>query len=282
MRVSDWKGQRMVVASSHEKDRIIAPLFTEHLGIRCEVPADFNSDQFGTFSGEVERKGNSLETARLKCEKALENSNCQMAIASEGSFGPHPQIGFIPANEELIFFLDRKNKIEASFREISLKTNYGFLETKSWDDVKVFAEKSFFPSHALIVSSSNSDKPFFVKGIQSWDLLKTTFDDLLSNRGSVKIQTDMRAMFNPTRMSVIEAAVIGLIKQLKTCCDECDHPNFQVKEVKRGLPCASCGFPTQSVLSYVFRCEACGFVKESLFPKGKRFEEAMYCDCCNP
>jgi ribosomal protein L37E len=272
----------MVVASSHQKDRVIAPLFLEHLGIQCEGFPSFNSDEFGTFSGEVERKGNSLETARMKCEKALEHSACQLAIASEGSFGPHPHIGFVPVDEELIFFVDRKNKIEASFREISLKTNYGFTETKNWDDVKVFAEKSMFPSHALIVSSSDSGEPFFVKGIQSWDLLRATFDDLNSHSGAVKIQTDMRAMFNPTRMHVIEAAVLGLVNQLKTCCDDCGYPNFHIKEVKRGLPCASCGFPTQSVLSYVFRCESCNYTKESLFPKGKSVEDAMYCDCCNP
>ncbi len=282
MKISDWHGQRIVVASSHNKDQVIAPLFLEQLGIQCEVLQSFNSDQFGTFSGEVERRGNSLETARLKCEKALEDSAFQLAIASEGSFGPHPHIGFVPVDEELIFFLDRKNKIEASFREISLKTNYGLTETKSWDDVRAFAEKSLFPSHALIVSSFDSGEPVFVKGIQSWDILRTTFDDLNNHGSAVKIQTDMRAMFNPTRMHVIEAAVLGLVNQLKTCCDECGYPNFHIKEVKRGLPCSWCGFPTQSVLSYVFRCESCDYTKENLFPKGKRVEDAMYCDCCNP
>jgi len=280
--ISDWCRQRMVVASSHEKEKVIGPLFLEQLGITCEVLPSFNSDQFGTFSGEVERKGNAIETARRKCEKALENSECQLAIASEGSFGPHPYIGFVPVNEELVFFLDRKNGIEAHYREISLKTNYGFIETSSFDEVIDFAEKSNFPGHALILSSSENEGQLFVKGIQSWDILRATFEDLKGNGRNVKIQTDMRAMFNPARMIVIEAAVLGLIKQLQSCCGTCHFPNFRVNEVKRGLPCGACGFPTKSVLSYVFRCDSCNHTREDLFPNGKRVEEPMYCDYCNP
>lgn len=282
MIVSDWCGQQMIVASSHKKEKVIAPLFSEHLGIQSSVLPEFDTDQFGTFSGEVERKGNSIETARLKCERAIEMSGLSMAIASEGSFGPHPHIGFVPVDEELIFFLDRKNNIEASFREMSLKTNYGFTETSDWLDVEAFAEKSMFPSHALIVSSSDSSEAIFVKGIQSWDILRSSFNDLNNSGRVVKIQTDMRAMYNPARMQVIETAVLGLVNQLKRCCDKCGFPNFHIKEVKRGLPCELCGFPTPSVLAYVFRCEHCDFVKEDFFPNGKRMEQAMYCDCCNP
>ena len=139
-----------------------------------------------------------------------------------------------------------------------------------------------FPSHAKILSGSELTNRGFIKGINWWELLKTTFDHLNGQKTVVKIETDMRAMFNPTRMHVIEAAVLGLVNQLKTCCDGCGYPNFHIKEVKRGLPCASCGFPTQSVLSYVFRCESCDYTKENLFPKGKSVEDAMYCDCCNP
>lgn len=284
MRINNinWKKEPLVIATSHKKERIIAPLFAEKLGMSFSVCEDFNSDEFGTFSGEVERKLNAVDTAKAKCEHAIEISNCQIAISSEGSFGPHPFIGFVPVNEELVFFLDRKNGIEAHYREISLKTNYGFIETKSWDDLKAFAEKSLFPSHALIVSSSDLGDRFFVKGIQSWELLRTTFDDLNNHGSAVKIQTDMRAMFNPTRMQVIENATRGLLQQLCNLCESCGYPNFRVQEVKRGLPCGRCNFPTRSILSHVLKCDDCKVTKEVYYPNHKQSENPQYCDYCNP
>ncbi|MFX5009088.1 DUF6671 family protein, partial [Acinetobacter baumannii] len=83
-------------------------LLEEALGVTCIIPAEFNSDIFGTFSGEIERELNPLETARKKCYAAMELTGCYLAIASEGSFGAHPIIGFVPADEELLVLIDRK------------------------------------------------------------------------------------------------------------------------------------------------------------------------------
>ncbi|MFX6226246.1 DUF6671 family protein, partial [Acinetobacter baumannii] len=76
----------------------------------------------------MERELNPLETARKKCYAAMELTGCNLAIASEGSFGAHPIIGFVPADEELLVLIDRKNNMEIKVKEISTATNFAGKE----------------------------------------------------------------------------------------------------------------------------------------------------------
>jgi len=46
-----------VLATMHQKERVIAPLLERELGIKVIVPPDFNTDIFGTFTREVKRPG---------------------------------------------------------------------------------------------------------------------------------------------------------------------------------------------------------------------------------
>lgn len=278
----NWQGETIVVATAHRKEEVIAPVLSDYLGARVEVISIFNSDEFGTFSGEIERKGSPLEVARAKCERAIELSGCQLAISSEGSFGPHPQIGFVPVDEEIVFFLDKKNDIEAHFRELSIKTNYGSMVIGNYEELEDFAKKALFPSHGLILSNMSGKDRRIVKGINSWDVLNSTFEEMIAEGTEIKAETDMRAMFNPMRMLVIDAAARGLMNQLTNYCESCGHPNFRVQEVRRGLPCGRCNFPTRSVLSHVMKCDYCGMKKEIKYPFGKIQEDPQYCDCCNP
>ena len=86
---------RGVLATMHGKERVIAPLVQRALGVHLEVPNGFDTDRFGTFSREVPRKHSAIETARAKIIAALEQIPCaRVGLASEGSFGPHPQVPF--------------------------------------------------------------------------------------------------------------------------------------------------------------------------------------------
>ena len=101
-----FEGRRLVIATKHGKEALIAPIFERELGVHCFTLPTFDSDLFGTFSGEVERLDDALLTARLKCEKAMEIAQCDLAIASEGSFGSHPSFYFLPADDEVILLVD--------------------------------------------------------------------------------------------------------------------------------------------------------------------------------
>lgn len=92
----------------------------------------------------------------------------------------------------------------------------------------------------------------------------------------------MRAMYNPTRMSVIEKATGKLLDKINSQCPSCNMPGFDITDTKRGLPCSWCGNPTRSIVSVISRCKHCGYEMEKKYPDNKKFEDPMYCDECNP
>jgi hypothetical protein len=55
---------RAALATKHGKESIFSPAFAE-IGILVSV-AVIDTDQFGTFSGEIERQGSPRETAERK------------------------------------------------------------------------------------------------------------------------------------------------------------------------------------------------------------------------
>ena len=103
-----YKNERVLLASKHEKERVIHPIFLEKIG--CEIyTSDFDTDQFGTFTGEIPRAQNAYETCILKAKSAAIAADCFFSVASEGSFGPHPSIPFFASDHEIMVFVDLKN-----------------------------------------------------------------------------------------------------------------------------------------------------------------------------
>jgi hypothetical protein len=231
---------------------------------------------------EVDRIDDPITTAKKKCLMAMELSNCDLAIASEGSFGQHPTLSFVPADDEFLLFIDKKNNVEIIARELSTNTNFNGAQIKTEEELKEFATHSNFPSHGLILRKSKDDFTNIVKGISDESQLKSVFNSLKSSEGSAYIETDMRAMHNPTRMKVIEAAAIKLAKKINSLCPKCQMPGFGITEAKAGLPCRSCNFPTNSIISHIYACQKCFFSEEKKYPNGKQTEDPMYCDMCNP
>jgi hypothetical protein len=264
----------------HEKEKVLQPILERELGVKCLTPKNLNTDSLGTFSGEIERINSPLETAKQKCLMAMNLSDCDLAVSSEGSFGPHPIYAFIPYNEELLFLYDKKNNLEIVVKEISTSTNFMSEEVRNVDELKQFAEKCLFPSHALIIKNENNKA--IEKGINNWEKLYATFQIAQQNGSIVKVETDMRAHFNPTRMSVIEQCGIKLIEAIQSTCPSCNTPGFIVKKTEAGLPCETCNSPTRSTLKHVYVCSKCSTAKEEMYPNNKRYEDPMYCDFCNP
>lgn len=282
--MSDFKlfeGRKLLIATKHEKEKIIAPIFEKELGVNCFV-SDLDTDKLGTFTGEIERKEDSITTARNKCLLAMKLANCDLAIASEGSFGLHPTIFFAYADDEILIFIDKKNDLEIVVRELSMETNFNGSELKTEKELEEFTENSKFPTHGIIIRKANDDFSDIVKGITNVDHLHNTFNYFISNYGSAFVETDMRAMYNPTRMKVIEKATIKLVKKINSLCPKCNIPGFDITDVKKGLPCKLCNFPTRSTLSYIFTCQKCNYTKEDLYPNRTQNEDPMYCDICNP
>jgi hypothetical protein len=277
-----FEGRRVVVATMHGKEKVIGPELAENLGVRTIVPKKFNSDKFGTFSGEVERTLDILQTARLKCEYAMELTGCNMAIASEGSFGPHPTLFFAPSDDEFMLFIDKENKLEFWSRVVSTETNFDSKIIHSIDEAIAFAEGIDFPTHRLILRNRQSGVEFLRKGIGDHDSLEKYTAFALKKYGSCFLETDMRAMYNPKRMNVIKQATTQLIKKITSLCPSCEMPGFTLTKSTSGLACDQCGLPTASIKTQIHSCEFCKHIEEIHFPQGKKTEDAMYCNNCNP
>ncbi|MDI1366436.1 MAG: hypothetical protein PSX79_16525 [bacterium] len=98
-----------VMLFSAGKDRAIGPVLEQGLGLRVALAMGLNTDRFGTFSRDVERTGSQLDAARAKIAAGFEYAPyARVGVASEGSFGPHPQIPFLPLGRELVLLIDRE------------------------------------------------------------------------------------------------------------------------------------------------------------------------------
>jgi hypothetical protein len=277
-----FEGRNLLIATKHKKEKVIAPILEKELGVKCFITDKFDTDQLGTFTGEVERKNDPITTARNKCLMAMQLTNCDMAIASEGSFGPHPSIFYIHADDEFLLFIDLKNNLEIIVREVSTETNFNGAKIKSVKEMRDFAKSVNFPTHGLIAKKDKDDFTKIIKGIADWNTLLEVFSNYIKLYGEFYLETDMRAMFNPTRMLVIEKATLKLAKKINTFCPKCNTPGFGVIDAKKGLPCELCKFPTRSTLSHIYSCKKCFYTIEEKHPYKKQTEDPMYCDMCNP
>lgn len=277
-----FTGRKLLIATKHGKEKVMAPLLEKALGVNCCVATDFDTDKLGTFSGEIERGDDALVTVKNKCLQAMELYGCDLAIANEGSFGPHPTIFFAHADDEIVYLLDKKNELEIFVRVVTTDTNFNAETITDKSALKDFAAKAKFSSHALIIKSSKNDLQGMKKGIQDWQTLVESFEALQQKYGSAYVETDMRAHYNPTRMQVIEKATEKLVAKIQSTCPQCQTPGLGITAVKEGLPCSACKQPTASILSYIYECQKCTFMKEEKYPHEKLVEEPMYCNYCNP
>lgn len=277
-----YRGKTFVIATKHKKGDVIAPILEHELGVICVTPEGLDTDTLGTFTGEVERVDDPISTLRKKCLMAIEATGIDVAVANEGSFGGHPTVIFAHADDELLMLVDKENGIEIVERELSLDTNFNGTDIHSVDTLIEFANRIGFPSHGIILKKAKDNYSFIIKENKTIDELIDNYNVLKNSDGTAYAETDMRAMYNPTRMKVIAKATERLVTKIKSLCPQCNTPGFGVVEAMKGLPCEMCGFPTRSTLQHIYRCQKCSFQTNKAFPFEKQLEDPQFCDHCNP
>lgn len=277
-----FQNRTIAIATFHGKEKAIAPILEKKLGLRCVVPPHLNTDAFGTFTGEISRLHDPTETARLKCKTAMAVTGLDLSISSEGSFGPHPSLFFVPSDTEELLLMDSKHNLEFTARIISSETNYSATEFCSVNELMEFAKVAKFPSHALILRKDPGSQEYIYKGIKSLGVLEGKAQELLNRFGRAYVETDMRAMNNPSRMKVIKKTTLHLVEKIKSLCPNCSFPGYSAKQRIAGLPCDHCGLPTKSTLKSIYECLSCHHTEERNPSKSKATEDPMYCDYCNP
>ncbi|MFQ4140743.1 DUF6671 family protein [Chlorogloeopsis sp. ULAP02] len=274
------------LATMHQKEKVIAPILEAELGIQVIVPQNFNTDAFGTFTREIKRPGNQIEAAKLKAEKALELTGQTLAIASEGSFALHPEIPFISINREIVILVDKNNNLTILGEEFSTDTNHNHIVVENIEQALNFGKKVGFPEHALVAMFREfpQDENEVIKGIITEEKLVDAVNFIIKNSptGKVHLETDMRAMYNPTRMKNIAKATQNLVEKIHSRCPKCFTPGFEIVRRIQGLPCAMCYTPTSLTLAVIYQCQKCGFSQEKRFPHGIEYADPGQCMYCNP
>jgi len=280
-----YNNDEAILATMHGKERVIAPLLWNALGLRVRVTPGIDTDRFGTFSRDVERTGSQLDAARAKIVAAFEISpSARVAVASEGSFGPHPQIPFVPLAREIVVMQDRISGLELIGHHAGLKTNFGHAVVADVAGAVAFAERAHFPGHGIIVVGCVDHQPApglaLLKDIGDWADLQKAIETVIRTCGSAFIETDMRAHRNPTRMRAIKRATVDLIRRFRSLCPRCARPGFGLTEPLFGLPCAWCGSPTLARKADVFICEGCNYREERAVKAATA--DPGQCGVCNP
>jgi hypothetical protein len=283
--IDRFKGRVLGVASMHGKEHVIGPAMMAHLPLAGVIAIpDLDTDRFGAFSGEVERGTDPRTACMHKARHGAEASGLDLVIASEGSFGPYPPAPFMSCDEEWLVLLDLRDGTELVHRHVSLNTVFGGEECHNEHEVTAFAARMKFPEHHLVLKPTaawrHGDR--VLKGVGDLDTLLEGARMLLSEHGAVWVESDLRAMANPTRMQVIGEAAKAFAADLARCCPACGLFHFAITQALWGLPCSQCGFPTRSTRAHLRECRGCGHRQEDAREDGKMMEDPQYCDLCNP
>lgn len=274
--------KEVLIATMHKKELVIQDIFEKKIGCNIILPENFNTDVFGTFSGEITRKYSAYETLKLKAIKASEYFNKDYVISSEGSFGPHPYF-FFTADTEMLLFYDRIKQLFIAEYEISMDTNFAEFKINKDnfknDEYYKWLDHVKFPSHGLILKIDNSQ---IFKGITSHFELEKLISSSLNKTEAMRLETDMRAMMNPTRMNVIKALTEKLSNRVLQVCDVCGSPGFGEVKYSGNLECEMCHQKTKTPKYKDFCCIKCDYKIINLIDSSKEFSDPTYCEFCNP
>lgn len=272
-------GRLAAIATKHGKEALFGPPLHEHVGLTV-VTAQVDTDLLGTFTGEVARVGTARDTARRKAELAIQHTDATIGIGSEGSFGPHPAIPFIPVDVELAVVIDIQLGLEVTESYAATDTNYSEITLDTPTVPQEFLDRVGFPEHALIVLPVTGFEPLH-KGLRDVESLSRAIDGCFESTGTARIQTDMRAHLNPSRSRAIGAVAEQLARRLAHRCPRCDAPGWGIVERTAGLPCGECGTPTDLIASNVFACARRSCSHQQHIPTGGKAGPAQ-CPTCNP
>ena len=281
-----YRGRVIVFGTLHGKERQVAPVFADILGAQVIAPPGLDTDQFGTFTGDIPRTLSPLDAARAKARLAITATGRPYALASEASYGPLPGIGW-PGHHEVLLFLDDTRDLEIMQGHRSLAIPGPALRATSHADIVEDLARAGWPGQAVIVRPAVPDAgratgADIVKGITDPDQLTQAITTAAtrSTDGHALIEPDLRAHHNPTRREVLTQLGATLAARLATPCPACASPGYGRTGTRPGLPCADCGTPTDMACADLYSCAQCTY--QHAQPRPETTTEPRWCPRCNP
>jgi len=280
VRSSPYAGSTIALATVHNKESAIAPVFDDLLGADVVVIA-IDTDRFGTFTGEIPRLDTPLEAAIAKARAGMDCAGYTVGLASEGTIGPDPVMPFVTSDIEMIVLVDDIRGITVS--EMTRSTDIVAVReaVTPKTDLKTLLARADFPRHGLIVRTAEPKEGPIFKGITDHRTLASAISACSATNGTAIVESDLRACFSPSRMRNIRDCAIRLAQRLDTPCPECTAPGWGAIEPVRGLPCSACGtFVESAIRADAFGCPACSARHE--VPRPNRTVDPRWCPLCNP
>jgi len=283
-----YRGVEITFGTRHGKDEQAAPAFDRILGARVTAPADLDTDQFGTFTGDVARRLSPIETARVKGELAMSTTGHRYALASEASYGVLPGVGW-PGHEEILLFIDGVRGWEILEGHRTLVTPGASRRARDVEEIGPHLTSWGWPAQGLIVRPDTGAAGAapgaggdVIKGITDSAALTAAIAAAVqrSPTGSAVVEPDLRAHHNPTRRAVLTDLAQRLATRLGTACPDCGSPGYGRTDAVRGLPCRACGTPTDLIRADIHACPSCPWREAR--PRSATTADPRYCPDCNP
>lgn len=282
MELHPYSKKKIVLTSKHKKLNQIKPAFDKFFD--CELfELSLDTDQLGTFSGEIERTASPHDMAIKKARLGMNETGLSIGIASEGSVGPDPIFPFIYSDVEHLVLVDDLHGIVISETYRSFEITFASEKVAPGEDLASFIAKADFPNHGLIVRPNTQIKSNCIKGISNLQDLTDaiTISSKLSPDELVVIESDLRAMHSPSRQANIEKVANLLALKASQLCPKCHTPGWGRVGYEKGLICSECGLENESAL----RQEILGCPKCQHSDLGKVIAlnlEPAKCSYCNP
>ncbi len=279
-RPGPYRGQVIAFGTRHGKHHQVRSAFAQVLGAEVVAPTDLDTDQFGTFTGDVPRTLGPVAAARAKAHLGMSATTARHGLASEASYGPLPGVG-VPGHEEVMLFLDLDRGLEIVEGERCLRTPPAQLRVGAGQDLDRYLDQAGFPGQALVVRRSDTATAA-VKGITDRGTLAAAIAAAAacSDDGHALLETDLRAHHNPTRRVVLARLGRRLARRLATPCPACGCPGYGRTDTERGLPCTACATPTELVTADVHACGRC--THHHRVPRAATTADPRWCEVCNP
>ncbi|MDG6109559.1 hypothetical protein Daura_31580 [Dactylosporangium aurantiacum] len=279
-----YRGADITFGTRHGKQHQAREPFRRVLGARVHAPADLDTDQFGTFAGEVPRRLTPLDAALAKARLGMAATGHPFGLASEGSYGPLPGVG-LDGHEEILVFVDGVHGWHIIEGQRSLVTPSPRRLVAGLADLAAELPGMRWPEQALIVRPHNDAPavlPPLAKGITDLDRLRAAIATAVrrSPVGLAAVEPDLRAQHNPTRRTVLAALAQRMARRLATACPACASPGYGRTAVEPGLPCAACRLPTDLPRADIHGCAACG--RRDVVTRPHVTADPGACLHCNP
>ena len=270
------------LATMHGKEQQIAPAFRRIAGWEIDV-AQVDTDQFGSFDGEVPRTLSPKSAVLAKAKLGAEVLGLRFGIASEGTIGHHPQFPLMTSDHELIAIVDLELGHELVVSHVSAEIIAERHVLDENTNLNQIAKLCDLPNHAVNLIGTRSEWREVRKGIRTLEDLAAAESELKAEVGDLElvVESDFRAMSSPSRQRNIERCAELAAQRVATKCPGCEYLGWGLVRYEFGLECRACGFENDHLAKEgINGCLNCQL--EEQFDLGVLHAEPAQCMVCNP